>query len=132
MPGDKKVVFAPMLYIKHGVRDISFYQQAFDAVEVQRWTNDDNSIHAAELSIDGSLFHLHEDSEGKKLLNPASTDYSTVSIGLFVTDVDAVMKKAILAGAEEISPAKDYEYGYRQGDLKDPFGHYWTIQKKIS
>ncbi|MEO6613093.1 MAG: hypothetical protein ABIT05_07510 [Chitinophagaceae bacterium] len=83
------------------------------------------------MSIHSSLFHLHEDSEEKKLLNPETNKGSTVCIGLFVADVDAVMKKAILAGAEEISPANDYEYGYRQGDLKDPFGHYWTIQKKI-
>ena len=45
--------------------------------------------------------------------------------------VDEVMLKAIQAGATEISPAKDHEYGYRQGMFKDPFGHYWQIQKKI-
>jgi PhnB protein len=131
MPSDKNVFFAPVLYIKPGTRDISFYEKAFDAVIVQCWKNDDNSIHAAELSIDGALFHLHEDSPRKKLLNPGVNKSSSVAIGLFVTDVDAVMKKAILSGAEEISPAKDYEYGYRQGDLEDPFGHSWTIQKKI-
>jgi len=31
----------------------------------------------------------------------------------------------------EISPAKDYEYGYRQGEIKDPFGHHWLIEKEI-
>jgi PhnB protein len=50
---------------------------------------------------------------------------------LFVSDVDEVMSNAIRAGAVEISPAQDYEYGYRQGTIKDPFGHYWQIQKKI-
>jgi hypothetical protein len=29
--------------------------------------------------------------------------------------VDNVMPKAITAGETEISPVKDYEYGYRQG-----------------
>jgi PhnB protein len=42
------------------------------------------------------------------------------------------MKSAIKAGAVEIKPAKDYEYGYRQGEIKDPFGHHWLIEKKIS
>jgi PhnB protein len=41
------------------------------------------------------------------------------------------MNKALNAGAIEISAAQDYEYGYRQGILKDPFGHYWQIQKRI-
>ena len=51
--------------------------------------------------------------------------------GLFVDNVDEVMHKAIHAGAIEINPAKDHDYGYRQGMFKDPFGHYWQIQKKI-
>jgi PhnB protein len=41
------------------------------------------------------------------------------------------MRNAIKAGAVETNPAKDYEYGYRQGEIKDPFGHHWLIQKKI-
>jgi PhnB protein len=41
------------------------------------------------------------------------------------------MAKAITAGETEISPVKDYEYGYRQGKIKDRFGHYSQIQKKI-
>ncbi|GAC1419850.1 MAG: hypothetical protein NVS9B7_24470 [Flavisolibacter sp.] len=44
----------------------------------------------------------------------------------------AVMNNAIKAGAKEISPVKDYEYGYRQGEIEAPFGHHWLIQKKIS
>ena len=28
-----------------------------------------------------------------------------------------------------LSPVIDYEYGYRQGEIKDPFGHHWIIEK---
>jgi PhnB protein len=62
---------------------------------------------------------------------PDKNNGTTICIGLFVSDVDEVMNKAIEAGATEINPAQDYEYGYRQGTIKDPFGHYWQIQKKI-
>jgi PhnB protein len=41
------------------------------------------------------------------------------------------MARAIAAGAKEISPAQDYDYGYRQGEIKDPFGHHWLIEMKI-
>ena len=41
------------------------------------------------------------------------------------------MNEVIKAGAIEIIPAKSYEYGYRQGTIKDPLGHYWQIQKEI-
>jgi PhnB protein len=68
-----KTFFAPQLYIKSGIRDISFYTQALGAVELRRFTNNDGSIHVAELSIDGALFHLHEESSGKGLLSLKAT-----------------------------------------------------------
>jgi len=64
-------------------------------------------------------------------LEPITANGVTTVIGLFVPNVEEVMQKGITAGAIEISPVKDHEYGYRQGMFKDPFGHYWQIQKKI-
>ncbi|MGG9960734.1 VOC family protein [Ferruginibacter sp. SUN106] len=128
---DKKTFFAPELFINNGVKDISFYQKAFGATEQLRFNNDDGSIHVAELSIEGAIFHLHEVTASASYFSPDKNNGSTVCIGLFVADVDAVMQNAIKAGATEINPAQDYDYGYRQGTIKDPFGHYWQIQKKI-
>jgi PhnB protein len=129
---DSKTFFAPELFINNGVKDISFYETAFGASEQKRFLNDDGSIHVVELSIDGTIFHIHEITAKQYFFSPNKYDGSTVCIGLFVSDVDEVMRKAIKAGAIEISPAQDYEYGYRQGTIKDPFGHYWQIQKKIT
>lgn len=128
-PGN--VVFAPQLYIPHGITDISFYNKAFDAVEIMRFTNDDGSIHVAELSINGTIFHLHEEVGKKGEFHPGKYNGVTAIIGLFVPDVDAVMEQAIAAGAELVSPAQDYDYGYRQGEFRDPFGHLWMIEKRI-
>ena len=125
------VRFAPQLFIPSGVKNIDFYLRAFGAVEKMRLCNDDGSIHVAELSIGGTLFHLHEAVPAKKQFDPQQYNGVTTLIGLFVPDVDAVMQSAVAAGATEINAAKDYEYGYRQGEIKDPFGHLWLIQKKI-
>lgn len=126
-----KTFFAPQLYIKSGVTDISFYEKGFGAVELRRFSNDDGTIHVAELSIDGTLFHLHEETSRISLLSPEKANGTTVLIGLFVEDVDAVMNKAVEAGAKVVSPAQSYDYGYRQGQIKDPFGHVWMIETKI-
>ena len=123
--------FAPQLFIRSGVTDISFYQKAFGAIELQTWTNDDNSIHVAELSINGAVFHLHEEKPGAGHFDPIDIKGITTLIGLFVPDVDKVMASAIEAGATLISPAQSYDYGYRQGEIKDPFGHVWLIEMKI-
>ena len=124
-------LFAPELFIPNGVHDISFYERAFGAVELRRFSNEDGSIHVSELSIDGALFHLHEVTVKPYYFSPDAHSGTTVCIGLFVPDVDGMMKNAINAGAAEISPAQDYDYGYRQGTVKDPFGHYWQLQRKI-
>ncbi|GAC1382523.1 MAG: VOC family protein [Ginsengibacter sp.] len=127
---NSKTFFAPQLFINNGVKDISFYKNAFGAIERLCFKNDDGSIHVAELSINGALFHLHEVTK-PYFFTPIKYNGTTTMIGLFVSDVDDVMNNAIMAGAIEISPAKDYEYGYRQGEIEDPFKHHWLIQMKI-
>ena len=131
MPEIAKTYFAPQLFIDPGIRDISFYEKAFDAIELRRFTNDDSSIHVAELTIGGAIFHIHEQKLSAGELSPAGINGTTALIGLFVPDVDAVIEKAIAAGAILISPAQSYDYGYRQGEIKDPFGHIWLIEMKI-
>lgn len=125
-----KTQFAPELHIPNGTRDIEFYTK-FGATEHFVLRNDDGSIHVAELEIDGAIFHLHETMDWFDSLEPVSAKGVTTVIGLFVDDVHEVFNRAISAGATEISPVSDHDYGYRQGIFKDPFGHYWQIQKKV-
>lgn len=122
------VHFAPELHIPNGTFNIDFYKK-FGATEHFCFRNDDDSIHVAELEISGAIFHVHETM--RDALEPISAKGVTSIIGLFVPNVDEVMKNAIEAGATEINPAMDYDYSYRQGMFRDPFGHYWQIQKKI-
>ncbi|MGI8635842.1 MAG: VOC family protein [Segetibacter sp.] len=131
MSQSTKTYFAPQLYIKGGIFDISFYEKAFGAVELRRWTNDDNSIHVAELSIDGAIFHLHEEKSTAGQSSPQNVSGTTVVIGPFVLNVEEVVAKAIEAGATLMSPVQSYDYGYQQGEIRDPFGHIWMIEKKI-
>jgi PhnB protein len=120
--------FAPELHIPNGTLSIDFYKK-FGATEHFCFRNDDGSIHVAELEIKGAIFHVHETM--RDALEPIRANGVTSVIGLFVPNVDEVMQKAIEAGATEITPATDHDYGYRQGMFKDPFGHYWQIQKRI-
>ncbi len=123
--------FAPMLAIPNGTTDIDFYKNAFNAIENFCVRNDDGSIHVAELTIDGALFHLHEITQFSGTIPPDKARGGTVSIGLFVDDVHAVFDQAIAAGATLHMPVTDFEYGYRQGEFTDPFGHRWIIQCRI-
>jgi PhnB protein len=123
--------FAPHLAIKVLRPAIEFYQKAFDAVVLKTWENDDGSVHVAEMEIQGALFHLHEEFSRSQQLSPETTKATTLLIGLFTPDTDRFMDQAEAAGGRISHPIQDYDYGYRQGTVVDPFGHQWLIQKKI-
>lgn len=123
--------FAPQLYIRNGVTDVDFYIKALGAVELRRFSNDDGSIHVSELSIGGAIFHLHEETRNRTSFSPERHNGTTTTIGLFVSDVDTFMNNSIAAGATVVSPAQSYDYGYRQGEVMDTFGHIWMFEMKI-
>jgi len=127
----QEAIFAPVLYSTNVAGAIDFYTKAFGAKELRRWSNDDGSVHVDEMTIGTTLFHLHEEVPRCSELSPKTLGGTPVIIGLFVADPDSIMAKAIAAGAKETNAMQDYDYGYRQGSVTDPFGHHWTFQKVI-
>ena len=127
----RTAVFAPHLSLKTVLPGIEFYTKAFGAIELRRWSNDDGSVHVSEMEIDGAIFHLHEEVPRKGELSPETVKATTSLIGIFVDDPHTFVKRAVSAGARELNPVQDYDYGYRQGTVGDPFGHQWLVQKKI-
>lgn len=122
--------FTPELFIPSGTLDASFYTNALGAKEQMRFNNDDDSIHVIEFIVEDTLFFVHEDN-GPERMNPTEAGAVTCNIGLMTDDVDGLFERAINAGATEMHPPTDYDYGYRQASFKDPFGHTWMVQKKI-
>ena len=128
---ETKTFFAPHLTIRVLKPAVEFYQKAFSAILLRKWDNPDGTIHVAEMEIDGAIFHLHEEVTGKNQLSPETLDGTTLLIGLFSSDPDKLFRNAVAAGAKVINSMEDYDYGYRQATVADPFGHQWLIQKKI-
>jgi PhnB protein len=62
---------------------------------------------------------------------PRSLGGSSVSILLYLADVDAVFERAVRAGAKAQRPVADQFYGDRSGTLEDPFGHVWTVATHV-
>jgi PhnB protein len=124
--------FAPQMFIPSGTTDLSFYSKALGAEELYRFTNVDNSVHVAEFLINGTIFHVHENNRPQDgQLEPLSAKGVTCLIGLFVDDVEFYLQRALNHGAQLIMPTTDFDYHYRQAEIKDPFGHVWVFQKKI-
>ena len=87
--------FAPMIYLNEVAPAIEFYKGAFDAIGLRRWSNDDDSVHIAEMSIYGALFHMHDEVTRTNEFSPGTLKGTCVAIGLFVSDPHAVMQKQL-------------------------------------
>lgn len=123
-----RTAIVPMLYMKDLAAAIDFYKKAFDAEE--RWRIDhEGNVHVAEMSISPVLFRLHEEIRRVNELSPSTLNATSTVIGLLVDDPDTLAARAVAAGATELSPVQDFEYGYRQGTIRDPFGHHWCLEK---
>ena len=118
---------APQLSLKVVAPALEFYRKAFGVKEILIVKNEDGSIHVAELSLQGAIFHLHEENANYRIPAP-----QTIELGVFTDDPDSLMDSALAAGGQLLSEIKDYEYGYRQGSFVDPFGYKWTLQKKLA
>ena len=126
-----KIQATPNLRVRDAARAITFYQQAFGAVEVRRLTTPDGKVVNAQLSIGDALFVIAEESPKTGSPSPETLGGSPVSIDLSVPDVDAMVKQAVAAGAQIQFPVMDQFYGLRQGRIIDPFGHMWNIDTPI-
>ena len=125
-----KTFFLPTLSVRRSSAAVEFYQKAFDAVIVFCIADPDGGV-VAQLSIDGVQFIVADEAPDYENFSPETLGGSTIRMGLIVADPDAVLKQAVEAGATEIYPVADQDYGYRLGRIKDPFGHHWELCRPI-
>jgi PhnB protein len=125
-----KTTIKPVLSVRNGAAAIAFYCKAFGAVEIMRVESPDGTL-VAELSVDGAPFFLSDESPEHGNFSPETIGGNSVRMELAVVDPDTLFAKALAAGAMEIYPVADQDYGYRLGRLADPFGHHWEIGRPL-
>jgi PhnB protein len=117
----------PQLSVRRGREAVAFYAAAFGALEEHRvgGTDDDPGL-VAQLSVGGASFWVADESPSHGNLSPESVGGATTRMLLVTGDPDAVVARAIAAGATEVHPVVE-EHGWRLGRIRDPFGHDWEI-----
>ncbi len=106
---------------------IEFYKKAFDAVETSRLPGPSGKLMHASIRIGDSTVMLVDESPDWGMLGPKALKGSPVTIHLYVEAVDAVVARAVAAGAKVTMPVADMFWGDRYGVLEDPFGHHWSV-----
>ena len=109
---------------------IDFYKKAFGAQELMRHAADDGRLMHSHLKVNGQSLMLHdhfaEHHGGRELPEP-----SGVMLHLQVNDPDAWWNRAVEAGSEVVMELADQFWGDRYGQIRDPFGHVWSIGAPI-
>ncbi len=128
---DHRVI--PYLMIDGASDAIAFYVDAFGAVEEGRLAMPDGSIGHAAIVVHGAPVYLADapsDMPGNAA-NPKRLGGTSVMLHLYVADVDAVVGRAVTAGATVVRPPEDQFYGDRAAVVADPFGHEWAFHSRI-
>ena len=109
----------PYLCVSDVASLIEFLKKTFDAKEMYRTTLPNGTIMHAHVHI----------GESSVMMGQAPPDYKTTQgmLYVYVTDVDAVYRRALEAGATSVADLVDQFYGDRVGAVKDPSGNQWWI-----
>ena len=103
-----------------------FYQRAFAAVEMTRKLAEDGErLMHCHLRINGASVMLND--EFPEYHGEADIKPKGVTLHLQVADPKEWWARALANGAEPIVPMEDQFWGDRYGQLRDPFGHLWSI-----
>lgn len=120
----------PYLSVAGADEAIAWYQRALGASLVYRmeWQG---KVGHAELALAGGHVMLADEYAEMDFLGPQSRGGTTVSLLLYVADVDAVHARALSEGAAEIFPPELKPWGDRSSQISDPFGHRWTLATRV-
>jgi uncharacterized glyoxalase superfamily protein PhnB len=119
------------LRAKNAHTAIDFYKRVFGASEKFRLVEPSGRIGHVELSLGGTTLMLSDEFPEYGIHAPAADAKGSFVIHLHVDDADALIERAVGAGARLVRAPQDQFYGERSGTVRDPFGYDWMIGHSI-
>ncbi|HEY7374820.1 MAG TPA: VOC family protein [Polyangia bacterium] len=113
----------PWIISRDTARLLDFARRAFDAQELARLPDADGSIVHAELRIGNAIVMAFDAKAGW----PETPAYLRV----FVDDCDGTFRRALEAGAGEVTPPTTLFFGDRVARVRDPVGNLWWLQSHV-
>src|SRR5438552_2438446 len=121
----------PMLVCRDVAAEIEFCKSALGAVELGRRAGPDGAAAHALMTISGAMVIIEAQWPTLASRAPQPDGGSPVVIYVYVADVDAVVARAVAAGARILLEVTNQFWGDRTGRIIDPAGHVWTIASRI-
>jgi PhnB protein len=118
----------PELWVDRAAAAVAFYQTAFGARVLHQVGEDDDIV--AQLAIGDAAFWVSAGGARGPRFSPLAIGGTTGRTLLVAEDPDAMLARAVQAGATEAAEVTD-EHGWRLGRITDPFGHEWEIGRPL-
>src|SRR5579864_6824759 len=90
----------PYLFIRGAGAAIDFYKKVFGATEIVRMAGPIGQVMHAELKIGDSIVMLADENPKMGAMSPQTAGGISVSLHLYVENVDGIIQKAVDAGAK--------------------------------
>jgi PhnB protein len=137
IPDRYRYAVIPHIMVDDAAAAIDFYERAFGARQDFRIDAPGGGILHAEITVGRSTLMLGDASVGEaeaaSFASPTALGGGTsVTLHVFVPDVDSLAERAEAAGAEIVQPPKDMFHGDRTVILKDPSGHLWVFLTHVA
>jgi len=121
----------PYLIVSHAPAALDFYQDAFGAEVLSRVESDEGLVIHAEIKIGNSVIRLADENPAFGILSPTSIGGTATAIHLYMPKAEAVWENAVEAGATVLLPMTETYWGEMYGRLIDPFGHVWSVSRRL-
>lgn len=134
IPAEGAQLTTAYLTVTKSAEAIEFYQKAFGFEIGEKMEGPTGEIAHASMMYMGTHVVMFgpEDMPWVETKAPVSEGAKCpVSLYLYNPDVDAMVKRAVDAGAKVVKEAKDMFWGDRIAVVSDPFGYEWTLATKV-
>lgn len=122
----------PYLCVDNAAAAVDFYCHVFEVKEIFRLTEPSGRIGHVELDFhNGAILMISDEFAEFNIRSPKALGGSAVTLHLHVDNADAVVARAVAAGATLDMAPQDQFYGERSGVFRDPFGHRWNVGHNI-
>ncbi|MEU7893228.1 VOC family protein [Nonomuraea sp. NPDC049152] len=113
----------PWIVTKDTAGLLDFLKAAFDAEELGRVEVEGGAIGHAEARIGDSIVMMFD--------SPFPVETPGL-LRLYVADADAVIERAVRAGATVVTRPTELFWGEKVGRLRDPLGNIWWVQERVA
>jgi PhnB protein len=121
----------PYLCVDGAAKAMEFYLRAFGAKELTRQALPDGKLIHGRIQIGDSIVMLSDLFPGGTTNAPSVAGKTTVTLHIYSKDVASLWARAVRAGATVLMPLGKQFWGETYGQLRDPFGHVWSLSQQV-